>query len=129
MSENSKVKITIWQAPYASLREHGLLEMHDPRGEITEIPAEYYLPVFTGEIDFPEKTPYGNEQRRQYLLEKIFAMFNLRHPEGYCSRSLSVGDVVELEGQHYLCAAFGFRRITFQTSDSLRTASSQDSAG
>ena len=38
-------------------------------------------------------------------------------------------DVVELGGQHYLCAAFGFRRIPFQPSDSLRAAAAQDSAG
>lgn len=118
MNEQEKVHITIFQAPYASLLEHGLyMKMHDSIHPFQgTVPAEYYLPVFDGNIDAPEGV--GEEQvgRAAVILEQVFSIFNTAHPAGYCGRSLSVGDVVQLEGRHYLCAVFGFIPVEFQTS-------------
>lgn len=118
MSEQKKISIMIFQAPYASLMERGLyLNMHDPdtpfRGTV---PAEYYLPSFNGEIECPQELPEDQELRTRTILEHIYTTFNLAHPAGYCGRSLSVGDVVKLEGHYYLCAPFGFEQVTFQAS-------------
>ena len=128
MRENSKMKITIWQVPYASLRKHGLLEMHDLGGRSRRSPSEYYLPVFTGEIDFPKGCPMGMNSTANASWKK-----SLR-----CSICSIRKDIAAAAcqwvmlwnwGQHYLCAVFGFRRIPFQPSDSLRAAAAQDSAG
>jgi|GEM_PF-1448514 len=50
-------------------------------------------------------------------LEDIFTAFNINHPEGYCGRSLSVSDIVELydagEKKFYRCNVCGFEEISF----------------
>lgn len=118
MSEQKKVHITIFQAPFASLMDLGLyMKMHDSSQPFSEtVPAEYYLAVFDGEIECPNSLPKDKEQRTYTILEKIFSIFNNNLPAGYCSRSLSVGDVVQLEGLHYLCVTCGFRPVIFTTS-------------
>lgn len=115
MDKQKMVHITIFQAPFASLMERGLyLKMHDPNHTFHEqVPAEYYLVAFDGEIECPNQLPEDKEQRTYKLLEHVFSIFNTRHPAGYCGRSLSVGDVVRLEGKHYLCVTLGFKEITF----------------
>ena len=46
-------------------------------------------------------------------LEDIFYIFNMEHPAGYRGRSLSVSDVVEINGKHYFCDSFGWEQIDF----------------
>lgn len=118
MKEQEKVHITIFQAPFASLMDIGLyMKMYDPRKPFQEtIPAEYYLAVFDGEIECPKSLPEDKKQRAYTILEKVFSIFNNALPDGYCSRSLSVGDVVLLEGRHYLCVTCGFVPVIFTTS-------------
>lgn len=113
-----QVHITIFQAPFASLMEHGLYQkMHDFKHPYQgTVPAEYYLVVFNGSIDCPKDLPEDQETRDYEILERVFAIFNISHPTGYCGRSLSVSDVVGIEGRYYLCAVRGFNRITFTTS-------------
>lgn len=118
MNECKKVQITIFQAPYASLLEHGLyLKMHDVNQPYQDVvPAEYYLPVFKGMIEYHPKMADNPQVRTYGILEEAFRIFNIKHPSGYYGRSMSVGDVILLEGQHYLCAAVGFQTVKFQTS-------------
>ncbi len=124
MDEQKKVHITIFQAPFASLMERGLyLKMYDPKDTFQEqVPAEYYLVAFDGKIECPKQLPEDREQRTYRLLEHVFSIFNTKHPAGYCGRSLSVGDVVRLEGKHYLCVTIGFQEITFMASKDHPTA-------
>lgn len=118
MNEQKKVHITIFQAPFVSLMDIGLyMKMLDPIQPFQEtVPAEYYLAVFDGEIECPESLPGDKEQQTYTILEEVFSIFNTKLPAGYCSRSLSVGDVVQLEGLPYLCTAVGFRPVIFTTS-------------
>lgn len=118
MNEQEKVHITIFQAPFAALMELGLyMKMHDPRKPFQEtVPAEYYLAVYDGEIECPTPLPEDKKQRTYMILEKVFSIFNNALPAGYCSRSLSVGDIVQLEGLHYLCVTCGFVPVKFTTS-------------
>lgn len=118
MSEQKAIPIMIFQAPFASLMERGLyLKMRDlDHPYCGTVPAEYYLPVFRGEIECPSQLPENPEQRTHMILEKVYTIFNTAHPAGYCGRSLSVGDVVKLEGNFYLCASIGFQRVSFQSS-------------
>lgn len=118
MDGQIKVPITIFQAPFASLVEHGLyMKMHDFEHPFQgTVPAEYYLMVFNGSIDCPKDLPEDPEGRDYEVLERAFTIFNISHPTGYCGRSLSVSDVVGIEDRYYLCAVRGFNRITFTTS-------------
>ena len=65
------------------------------------INADSYEIVFDG--DLPAQTA-----------EDVFRIFNLEHPNGYRGRSMSVSDIVWMEGIGYwFCDSVGFRRIRF----------------
>ena len=77
-------------------------------------PAEYYRLVYESEIEV--KGP-GN------LLEKLFRIFNLEHPEDYSARSMSVSDIVEFYGngkrEFFFCDSIGFQMVDFDTDKAL----------
>jgi hypothetical protein len=62
-----------------------------------------YEVMYEGEID---------GYNLNYTLEKLFDIFNMSHPEDFKGRSMSVSDVVELDGKMYYCDDFGFKEIT-----------------
>jgi hypothetical protein len=62
-----------------------------------------YEVVYSGEID---------DYNIEYTLEKLFDIFNIYHPEDFKGRSMSVSDVVELDGDYYYCDHIGFKKIT-----------------
>ena len=65
------------------------------------INADSYEIVFDG--DLPAQTA-----------EDVFRIFNLEHPNGYRGRSMSVSDIVWMEGIGYwFCDSIGFRQIKF----------------
>lgn len=61
-----------------------------------------YVPVWRGEIE--SETVNG-------ALEEIFELLNVNRPEHFCGRSLSVSDVVVLEGKPFYCDSFGWSEI------------------
>lgn len=58
-----------------------------------------YVRVYSGEID---------GETINEILEKLFVKFNIKRPADYHGRSLSVSDVVCLEGKYYYCDSFGW---------------------
>lgn len=52
-------------------------------------------------------------------LEDVYRIFNIEHPEGYCGRSLSKSDIVEIkegsdiESGFYYCDSLGFQKVDF----------------
>lgn len=125
MSEQKQKHITIFQAPYASLVDCGFFRKIYSLDHVlgVPVPAEYYLPVFDGNILCPDRLPDSKEQRAMVILEQAFSIFNAAHPCGYCGRSMSVGDVVKLEEKYYLCAVQGFQEVAFDTSKKQVTGS------
>lgn len=70
------------------------------------VPAECYECVYTGEV-------------LAGTMEDVFTIFNIRHPEGYRGRSLSMSDVVEViseevEPGFYYCDTYAFKKIAFE---------------
>lgn len=104
--------IIIFQTPYASLHDCGfLLEMHKDDSQ-APVPAQYYSPVFAGPVEVP--SGLGTDA----VLECIHSMFNRDdRPNGKTMRSLSVGDVVRMDGKNYLDQPFGFREVEFKSTD------------
>lgn len=69
------------------------------------IKLEDYEAVYTGRIE-PRETA-------MQTLEEIFTMLNINHPADYQNRSMSVSDLVGLEGEGlYFCDSIGFKKIT-----------------
>jgi len=62
-----------------------------------------YEVVYEGEIDGVSPND---------VLERLFVIFNINHPEDFKGHSLSVSDVVELEGVNYYCDNVGWVDIS-----------------
>ena len=43
--------------------------------------------------------------------DTIYTMFSIKHPEGYNTRSVSMSDVIEIDGVLLFVDTFGFRKI------------------
>jgi hypothetical protein len=61
-----------------------------------------YEVVYEGEIE-------GDNSNM--ILEELFEIFNIRHPEDFRGHSLSVSDVVELDGVNYYCDSAGWVKL------------------
>ena len=72
----------------------------------SEINSSIYDQVFEGTVEAKS-------------LEDVYQIFNREHPAGYCGRSLSVSDIVEisedtkLDPGFYFCDTFGFKNVEF----------------
>lgn len=44
-------------------------------------------------------------------LERLFTIFNLQHPVDFRGHSLSVSDVVKIDGRYFYCDLFGWKEI------------------
>ena len=111
------VQIALFQAPFASLHEHGLLiKMYDREQPFSgPVPSQYYMPVFSGEIEIRGMLPKEPQLRTSYILEQFYCLYNRDdRPNPMTSRSLSVGDVVQLENQFFLCSAASFIPVAFE---------------
>ena len=61
-----------------------------------------YEVVYEGEIE-------GNNVKA--ILEELFEIFNIDRPEDFKGHSLSVSDVVELDGINYYCDSIDWKRL------------------
>lgn len=52
-----------------------------------------------------------NNHEIYQTLNMIFEKFNLYHPSDYKGRSLSVSDIVEINGNKYYVDSFGFKKL------------------
>lgn len=128
MRENSNVKITIRQVPYASLRKHGLLEMHDPGGRSRRSPQNTICLYSPERLIFPKGCPMGMNSTANTSWKK-----SLR-----CSICSIRKDIAAAACQWVMLwnwgAALPLRRLWFPTHPFpaerfLRAAAAQDSAG
>ena len=68
---------------------------------IDYVHPEYYENTYEGEIETDKTNNYE-------ILEEIFTLLNVNHPEDYKGHSLSVSDIVELNGKKYYCDSYGW---------------------
>lgn len=103
-------EIVIFQAPYASLVDCGFLKQIYPSGGVIDkVPAQYYMPIFHGCVNLEVKNIEVNT-----VLETVFSIFNQdNRPNAMTMRSLSVGDVIYLDGVYYLVLPFQYVKVKF----------------
>ena len=51
------------------------------------------------------------EHDEEYILEDLFMLFNVRRPQDFQGYSLSVSDIIELDGVKYYCETCGWRKL------------------
>lgn len=70
-----------------------------------KVTRDLYEKVYEGDIeDFTDADE---------VLENLYIKFQGTKPAGYTGHSLSVSDVVELDGKAYYCDSYGFTEIQF----------------
>ncbi len=88
----------LWQP--RNVRTHGFMDWETYQRVIGPVinPAAYQC-VYTGTV---------NSDRPQAALEALFVQFNRHHPADYRGYSLSMGDIVWLDGNAYYCDTVGW---------------------
>ena len=61
-----------------------------------------YEVVYEGELDYPEMPN---------ALEELFEIFNNKRPEDFKGRSMSISDIVEIDGKNYYCDFVGWEEL------------------
>ena len=62
-----------------------------------------YEVVYSGEV------PDDDVEK---VLEDFFTLFNVYRPQDFTGRSMSISDIIELDGEYYYTESFGFKKIT-----------------
>lgn len=61
-----------------------------------------YEVVYEGELDYPEMPN---------ALEELFEIFNNKRPKDFEHRSMSISDIVEIDGKNYYCDFVGWEEL------------------
>ena len=61
-----------------------------------------YEVVYEGDLDCPEMPN---------ALEELFEIFNTKRPKDFEGRSMSISDVVEIDGKNYYCDFGGWEEL------------------
>lgn len=86
-------------------------ELEDDVKEIN-LDEQNYKKVFTGKL-----LPNGKRRFNAKLaLEYLFEVFNLNNPREFTGRSLSVSDIVKIQGKYYHCQRIGWKEINIVNS-------------
>lgn len=100
MLKNKTFKI--YQVDDRKTRNFGFMSINELRHTGTQLNLDNYNMVFVGAIE---------SQNDRIALEQIFEDFNINHPLYYNGRSISIGDIVEIDGLYYYCDMVGWWRI------------------
>lgn len=84
------------------VKENNLCEME---GDLCKLDSDIYEKVYEGDVE--------TEEDAISTLESLFVKFQGSKPEGYNGHSLSVSDVIVLDGKAYYCDNYGFEEIDF----------------
>ena len=68
------------------------------------VKKSWYNKVYEGEVE--------NKGNIMATLEDLFFIFNMSRPSDFRGHSLSVSDVVYLDGKYYYCDSFGYKELT-----------------
>lgn len=72
---------------------------------------EVMMKVF-GKIEMDDyEEVYSGVMRDNVTLEDVFEMGNWRHPEGWKGHSMSVSDIVEIDGKKWYCNDVGWKEL------------------
>ena len=101
------MKYTILQIPFPRTEaEENIFRKYAYRSLdcIDYVHPEYYENTYEGEIE-------TNKINEFKILEEIFTLLNVNHPEDYKGHSLSVSDIVVLNGKKYYCDSYGWKEV------------------
>ena len=74
-------------------------------GDLCKLDSDLYNKVYEGEVD--------DFQSASECLDELYMKFQGQKPEGYTGHSLSMSDVIVLDGKAYYCDSYGWEEIDF----------------
>jgi hypothetical protein len=94
------------------------LDPHNPE-QLKKMYRDYdYVVKSFGEININDyRTVYEGELKYAAFIDDegacdaLFEKFNLYHPEDFRGHSLSVGDIVDINGKKYYCDSIGWKEL------------------
>lgn len=122
MSENKISKIVVYKTSPNLVKEIRM-KNSEYANIITPSIFRYGLETFAkdlvpGHSWYTDKYDYEDLDKLPYLsndfavLEYLFEVFNLFHPDDYLLPSLSVNDIVQLNEKYYGCVSMGWIDVT-----------------
>lgn len=90
------------------------IEQISPLDFLCTSPQQKGCKIYLGTYEVVYIGELLNEGVPLEALDSIFETFNINQPSGYTGRSMSVTDVVELDGEYYYCASTGWINCTPQ---------------
>ncbi len=104
----------IYQLKNDSQIAHGIkffgLEELKKFGMMEKLTLDIYNMVYVGEIEDGEITT---------VLNRIYSLFQGVKPEGFHGCSISVSDIVEMDGKYYYCDSYSWEEIALPETDTL----------
>ena len=98
---------TIYQVKNTSeCDKYRFANVRDLSANSLEISRGNYDRIYTGDIE-------DHGQGHELMLEYLFTCFNMKRPDDFRGHSMSVSDVVELDGQAFYCNSFSWVPIEF----------------
>ena len=94
------MKYEIWQLKKENMRAYGFMDYDWAKEHGFSL--NDYEKTYEGEIDGATIPA---------ILEDLFMIFNIRRPEDFKGRSLSVSDIICLDGKRYYCEPCGYMKI------------------
>ncbi len=88
------------------LKDHKMYESWEMLNRTAGFNFHQYKLVWEDDIEV-----YDDTASEEKVLDKLFEQFNVAHPKNYHGRSMSVSDVVVLNGTMYYCDSFGWKKI------------------
>lgn len=101
------MKYTVLQIPFPRTEADKKIfykYAYRPLYSIDYVHPEYYEKTYEGDIETDNTDKYE-------ILEEIFTLLNVNHPEDYKGHSLSVSDIVVLSNKKYYCDSYGWVEI------------------
>lgn len=96
----------LWQVQRGRTRDFGFMSLEE-RAEVLQT-EEISLSVY--EVTY--KGTVADDERINRSLEYLFGKFNVNRPDDFKGYSMSVGDMVEINGKFYYTDSFGFKDVT-----------------
>lgn len=87
------------------IKDHRMYESWEMLNRTAGFNFHQYKLVWEDEIED------SDDSVDEAILDELFYEFNIAHPKNYHGRSMSVSDVVVLNGTMYYCDSFGWQKI------------------
>ena len=76
---------------------------------IDEVNMKNYVQVYSDEVPYDKSV--------EMFFEYLFKKFNLDRPNDFGGHSISVSDIVKVDGKYYFCDSIGWKNIKFDNNN------------